>query len=80
MSGLASGLFLLRVRCRSSSSRIQRRRRFSIQRSGIVNGFTQVIALAGDASAVAVAPMFAVAMPKYCAMSVETGLPRLASR
>src|SRR6476620_4970347 len=53
---------------------------FSIQRSGIVNGLTQVIASAGDASAVAVALMPTVAMPKYCAISVEIGLPRLASR
>ena len=33
---------------------------FSIHLSGIVNGLTQVIALAGDASAVAVAPMSTV--------------------
>ena len=48
--------------------------------SGIVNGFTQVIALDGDASAVAVAPMPTLDMPKYRAMSVETGFPRAAVR
>ena len=37
----------------------------SLHLSGIVNGFTHVIALAGDASAVAIAAMSAVAMPKY---------------
>ena len=52
----------------------------SFQRSGIVNGFTQVIALAGDASAVAIAAMSAVGMPKYLAMSVERGFPRDARR
>jgi hypothetical protein len=45
---------------------------FSIQRSGIVNGFTQVIAFPFDASAVATALMSAVAMPKYWATSVLT--------
>ena len=42
----------------------------------MVKGLTQVIALAGETSAVAMAPMSAVAMPKYRAISVETGLPR----
>ena len=46
----------------------------------MVNGFTQVIALACETSAVAVAPMSAVAVPKYFAISVETGLPRAAVR
>src|SRR6187549_3322039 len=53
---------------------------FSIHLSGIVNGFTQVIALACDTSAVAVAPMSALVTPKYLAISVETGLPRDAVR
>ena len=46
----------------------------------MVNGFTQVIALATDASAVATAPMSVDTVPKYLAMSVETGLPRAAVR
>ena len=45
-----------------------------------MNGFTQVIALACETSAVAVAPMSAVAVPKYLAISVDTGLPRAAVR
>ena len=45
-----------------------------------MNGFTQVIALACEASAVAVAPMSAVAIPKNFAISVDTGLPRAAVR
>ena len=53
---------------------------FSTHLSGMVNGLTHVIALAGDASAVATALMFAVLMPKYCAISVETALPCAASR
>src|SRR5215204_6361609 len=52
----------------------------SIHLSGIVNGLTQVIALAWDTSAVAVAPMSAFVTPKYFAISVETGLPREAVR
>ncbi len=52
----------------------------SFHLSGIVNGFTQVMALACDTSAVAVAPMSVVVTPKYLAISVETGLPRDAVR
>src|SRR6188508_2317857 len=46
----------------------------------MVNGFTHVIELAGEASAVATALMLAVLIPKYCAISVDTGLPRDESR
>jgi hypothetical protein len=46
----------------------------------MVNGLTHVIASAGEASAVAVADMSADEMPKYCAISVDTGLPWAASR
>jgi hypothetical protein len=53
---------------------------FSIHLSGIVNGFTHVMAFAGDASAIATARTPAVSIPKYFAMSKETGLPRDASR
>ena len=45
-----------------------------------MNGFTQVIAFAGEASATAIAPMSAVAIPKYWAISVDSGLPREARR
>ena len=53
---------------------------FSVHLSGIVNGLTQFIAFAGEASAVAVAPMSAVCMPKNFAISVDTGLPRAVVR
>ena len=53
---------------------------FSVQRSGMVNGLTHVIAFAAEASAVAVATMSAVLIPKYCAIIVETGFPRFAVR
>src|SRR5690349_3432225 len=49
---------------------------FSIQRSGIANGFTHVIALAGDASAVAVAETSTVGTPKSVPISVGTALLR----
>src|SRR4029453_14065228 len=52
----------------------------SLHLSGIVNGFTQVMALACDTSAVALAPMSVVVTPKYLAINVETGLPRDAVR
>jgi hypothetical protein len=79
MSGLAIGLpFLSNASYPSSSS--HGGVCFSIHRSGMVNGLTQVMALAGDASAVATAPTSAVFTPKYCAMSVDTGLPRDAVR
>src|SRR3954462_1570740 len=79
MSGVAIFTFLLEYRSnesRGSNGAVC----FSIQRSGIVNGSTHVMAFAGEASAVAVAAMFTVLMPKYCATSVETGLPWVASR
>jgi hypothetical protein len=50
---------------------------FSCQRAGMVNGFTHVAAFAGDASAVAVAPMSTVCTPKTGPISVATGLFRL---
>src|SRR5438874_8026269 len=53
---------------------------FSIQRSGIANGFTHVIALAGDASAVAVAAMSTVGTSSSGPMSVSTGFPRAVLR
>src|SRR6478672_6720284 len=53
---------------------------FSIHLSGIVNGLTQVIAFAGEASAVAVAAISAVDIPKYFAIRVDSGLPREALR
>src|SRR5690242_2614158 len=53
---------------------------FSIHLSGIVKGFTQSMALPGAASAVAVAPIVADVMPKYAAISVDTGFPRSALR
>src|SRR6185503_20242584 len=49
---------------------------FSCHLSGIVKGFTHVIALAGDASAVAVASMFTVGTPKSGPISVGIGLLR----
>src|SRR3954467_3901252 len=79
MSGFASGLFLLSNRSKESFGS-KGGSCFSIQRSGIVNGLTQVIAFAGDASAVATALTLAVLMPKYLAISVSTGLPRELSR
>ena len=45
-----------------------------------MNGLTHVIAFAGEASAVAVAAISAVDMPKYLAISVDRGLPREARR
>ena len=53
---------------------------FSIHRSGIANGFTHVIALAGEASAVAVAAMSTVGTLSSGPISVSTGLPRAALR
>src|SRR5687768_14571548 len=53
---------------------------FSIQRSGIVNGFTHLIAFAGEASAVAVAPMSAVGTPKIPPISVWIGFVRAVVR
>src|SRR5262245_28818258 len=53
---------------------------FSIHLSGIVNGLTHVIALAGEASAVATASMLAVFTPKTRPISVCSGLPRAAVR
>ena len=53
---------------------------FSIHLSGIVNGLTQVIALAGDASAVASAWMSTSVTPKKRPISVPTGLPRSSLR
>src|SRR5438477_8724909 len=50
---------------------------FSVQRSGIMNGFTHVIALAGEASAVATAPTSTVLMPTMGPRNVATGFPRL---
>src|SRR5690348_15193846 len=49
---------------------------FSVQRSGIVKGITQVSALAADASAVAMAATSAVGTPKNPPISVPTGLLR----
>ena len=44
-----------------------------------MNGFTQVIAFAGDASAVAVAVMLTVLTPKMPPINVGTGLFRSAA-
>src|SRR5215204_4200733 len=79
MSGLASGTPLL-LNASKVSVPSQGGVCFSCHLSGIVNGFTQVIALAADASAVAVAAISAVAMPKYFAIIVGSGLPRAAVR
>ncbi len=53
---------------------------FSVHKSGIMNGLTQVMALAGDASAVAVASMSTWFTPKNTPSSVETGFNRAAVR
>src|SRR5262245_64096070 len=79
MSGFPSGTFLDANASNvslGSNSGVWR----SVQRSGIVNGSTQVIESAGDASAVATAWTSTVLIPKYCAISVAIGLPCAASR
>src|SRR5215831_7008786 len=48
----------------------------SVHLSGIMNGFTQVIALAGDASAVATALISTELTPNSDPISVGTALPR----
>ena len=53
---------------------------FSCHLSGIMNGLTQVIALAADASAVAIASMSTCCTPKNVPISVGTGLVRAAVR
>ena len=81
MSGLGSGFFWL-----STMSNVEFSEShppgscFSIHLSGMVNGFTQVIAFAGDTSAVATASMFTWCTLKACPISVPTGLPRSAVR
>src|SRR5204863_8509961 len=52
----------------------------SVHLSGIMNGFTHVIALAGDASAVAIAVMSTRCTPNSDPMSVGTALLRAAVR
>src|SRR3954447_7073244 len=79
MSGLAMGLPFASTRSKPSSPSQGGVCR-SIHLSGMVNGLTQVIAFAGDASAVATALMSVEATPKYLAICVETGLPREAVR
>src|SRR3954447_14514982 len=49
---------------------------FSIHLSGIVNGITQVSALAGDTSAVAIAATSTLRRPKNVPISVGTALLR----
>src|SRR3954462_13943003 len=75
MSGLAIGFPFLSNASYVEVSEFHGGDVFSIHLSGIVNGLTQSIALAGEASAVAVAPISAFAIPKYRAMLVATGLP-----
>src|SRR6185503_14182331 len=53
---------------------------FSVHLSGMMNGFTHVMPPAGDASAVAVAPMSTVERPRSDPRSVVTGLLRPAVR
>src|SRR5437764_14576182 len=79
MSGFASGRPLLSTLSNVSVGS-QGPVCFSIHLSGIVNGFTQVSALAGDASAVAVAVMSTVLTPKNVPINVLTGLVRPAVR
>src|SRR6266849_2989623 len=53
---------------------------FSVQRSGIVNGLTHVMAFAGEASPVAVAAMSTVGTPKSGPINVGMALVRAADR
>src|SRR5439155_26879246 len=53
---------------------------FSVHLSGIMNGFTHVIALAGEASAVAVAVMSTEFTPNIDPSSVGTAVPRVPVR
>src|SRR3982751_634223 len=53
---------------------------FSIHLSGMVNGITQVSALAGDTSAVAIAPTSTLRRPKKVPISVGTALLRAVVR
>src|SRR5829696_9876991 len=78
-SGLASGFPLLSNMLNSSFTSHGPFWR-SDHLSGMVKGITQVSALAGDASAVAVAMMSTVGTPKNGPISVGTGLALCAVR
>src|SRR6266853_4633438 len=84
-SGFGSGLFLLSAMSNVEStvhgpSGAPFESLCSIHLSGIMNGLTHVSALAGEASAVADAPMSAVGTPNMAARNVGIALPRAVVR